>query len=325
VKRKLDLRTGQTVWSAYRVPRVAAKRLTQNVKTDVLVIGMGISGAMIAEALTADGHSVVAIDRRGPLLGSTQATTALVQFEIDQPLSILAGKIGREKAERGWRRSRLAIDGLRARIDHLGINCDAVDRKSLYLAGNVLGPSGLREEVDARRAAGLSAIYLTPSELSDRFGIDRKGALLSHGNLSLDPRKLTAGLLNTAAARGAALYAPVEATGFSESASGVKVTTRDGPTILAKHVILAIGYELTDPVPPGGHRIVSTYAIATRPQKGNVPRDMPLIWESSDPYLYLRSTEEHPLATSPITDDERKTYTRLVTNHLLPALQKKGQ
>jgi hypothetical protein len=39
--------------------------------------------------------------------------------------------------------------------------------------------------------------------------------------------------------------------------------------------------------------------------------------------LYLRSSEEHPLATTPITDEARKTYQRLVADHVLPALQKK--
>ncbi|TIT44082.1 MAG: FAD-binding oxidoreductase, partial [Mesorhizobium sp.] len=56
--RKLDLRTGRPVWSAYRAPAVPTDSLTRDVKTDVLIIGMGISGAMMAEALTADGHSV---------------------------------------------------------------------------------------------------------------------------------------------------------------------------------------------------------------------------------------------------------------------------
>ncbi len=39
--------------------------------------------------------------------------------------------------------------------------------------------------------------------------------------------------------------------------------------------------------------------------------------------LYLRATEDRPLATSPITDDVRKAYERLVTEQVLPALQKK--
>ena len=53
--RKLDLRTGRTVWQAYRAPKVAATSLTRDIKTEVLIVGMGISGAMIAETLTADG------------------------------------------------------------------------------------------------------------------------------------------------------------------------------------------------------------------------------------------------------------------------------
>ena len=77
MNRKLDLRTGKPVWMAYRAPRVETKRLVRDIKTDVLVVGMGISGAMIAEALTADGLDVVVIDRRGAIVGSTPATTAL--------------------------------------------------------------------------------------------------------------------------------------------------------------------------------------------------------------------------------------------------------
>jgi choline dehydrogenase-like flavoprotein len=102
--RKLDLRTGRPVWFAYRAPAVPTDSLTQDVKTDALIVGMGISGAMMAEALTADGHQVICIDRRGPLKGSTSATTALVEFEIDQPLSTLSKMIGRTSAEQAWRR-----------------------------------------------------------------------------------------------------------------------------------------------------------------------------------------------------------------------------
>lgn len=39
--------------------------------------------------------------------------------------------------------------------------------------------------------------------------------------------------------------------------------------------------------------------------------------------LYLRSSEDHPLATTPVTDDARKAYQHLITDELLPALQKK--
>ena len=173
--RKLDLRTGRPVWSAYRAPAVPASALTRDVKADVLIIGMGISGAMMAEALTADGHQVICIDRRGPLKGSTAATPALVQFEIDQPLSTLSKMIGKAKAQQAWRRSRLAVSNLAGRIEDLAIDCRLRRTQSLYLAGTLLGPSELREEAEARRQAGIAATYLTPQPLTETFGINRGG------------------------------------------------------------------------------------------------------------------------------------------------------
>jgi glycine/D-amino acid oxidase-like deaminating enzyme len=290
--RKLDLRSGRPVWSAYRAPVVPTGALTRDVKTDVLIVGMGISGAMMAETLTGDGHAVVCIDRRGPLKGSTSATTALVQFEIDQPLTMLAGMIGRASAEQAWRRSRLAVLNLRGRIAELGIACGATGIQSLYLAGNVLGPSDLRSEAEARRRAGIGARYLTPEPLAEEFGIHRDGAILSHDNLALDPRKLTAGLLLKALERKARFYAPVEATAIEDGSNDVTVQTSDGPTITAKHLVLATGYELMDIVPRAAHRIISTWAMASRPQPRKLWPQAAFIWEASDPYLYMRATAD---------------------------------
>ena len=172
--RKLDLRGGTPVWSAYRSPAVPVDALKRDTKADVLIVGMGISGAMMAEALTRDGHSVICIDRRGPLKGSTAATTALVQFEIDQPLTSLSKIIGADAARQAWRRSRLALSNLQARIRQLQIRCRSVATPSLYLAGNRLGASDLRREAAARRQAGIGASFLTRKELQDEFGIDAK-------------------------------------------------------------------------------------------------------------------------------------------------------
>ncbi len=292
MRRKLDLRTGRPVWFQYRAPAVSAQKLTRDVKADVAVIGMGISGAMMAEALTAQGMDVVCIDRRGPLKGSTAATTALVQFEIDQPLTKLSPMIGRVQAERAWRRSRLAIESLFARISELGIPCNLDRRASLYLAGNVLGAGDLAEEAAMRRQAGIASFHLTPKPLADRFGIQRDGAILSHGNLTLDPRMLTAGLLLKAVARGARIYAPVEAVKIASRRDGVTIATKDGPTIDVAHAVLATGYELLDPVPAAKHRIISTWAIATRPQPKAIWPEEAFIWEASDPYLYMRVTRD---------------------------------
>lgn len=291
--RKLDLRTGRTVWSSYRSQRISEEPLTRDFRTDVLVIGMGISGAMTADLLTEAGHGVIMIDRRGRSLGSTRATTALVQFEIDVPLAKLRRIIGTDRATRAWQRARLAVANLRGRIEELQIPCRMKDRPTLYLAGNVLSGSSLRQEAEIRAAAGLSARYLTASELKAGFDLQREGAILSDGNLALDPVKLTSGLLSHARARGAQLFAPEEAVEIRYRRESVEVMTRSGHRIEARYVVLATGYELLDVARNDRHEIISTWAIATRRHlKSKLWPGEGLIWEASDPYLYLRTTHD---------------------------------
>jgi len=292
LNRKLDLRSGRPVWLSYRAPSVTTKPLSRDIRTDVLIVGLGISGAMIAEALAAEGRQVIGIDRRGPIEGSTTATTALVQFEIDQPLRHLSRQIGREQAIRAWQRSRLALTNLRDRLVELDIRCDWADRPSLYLAGNVLSAGDLDAERRLRNAAGLRTGYLTHSKLKDKFGIARDGALLTHGNLELDPRKLTAGLLRCAQMSGAKFHRDVEICVINSSRDEVTVSTSSGATLTCRYLILATGYEKLNIVPQEKHKIVSTWAIATKPQPRSIWRQAALVWEASNPYLYARATKD---------------------------------
>jgi len=152
---KRDLRTGRSIWFDRRLPSIQSSPLSAPVSCDILVVGAGISGSIIAEALSDAGLQVAIVDRRGPIQGSTAASTALLQYEIDTPLSVLSTQIGRERAERIWRRSRLAVDALRERTRSLGINAQQATRDSLYLSGNVLDAGGLEIETEARRRAGV--------------------------------------------------------------------------------------------------------------------------------------------------------------------------
>ncbi|MBN8841109.1 MAG: FAD-binding oxidoreductase, partial [Sphingomonadales bacterium] len=54
---------------------------------DVAIVGAGIMGTMLAERLASSGRRVVLLDRRPPAQGSTAASTALVMWSADVPLS----------------------------------------------------------------------------------------------------------------------------------------------------------------------------------------------------------------------------------------------
>lgn len=291
VTKSKNLRTGRSIWEAFPAPRVPHRPLEKNVDTDVLIVGAGITGAMLADALVAAGFDITLVDKRGPAKGSTAASTALVLHEIDTPLIKLSKKIGRRNAVRAWQRSRLAVDAIAARLGELGVR--SIERRgSLYLAGDLLGRDGLAREDAARRSAGLVSRYLNRDALGDRFGISRAAALLSYDDITINPREATLMLLNAACARTAKIFSPCEIVAIDAGKRSVTATAGNGLQIRSRHLVFATGYELPEQVPRRGHRIISTWAIATVPQKHTPWPEQSMIWEASETYLYLRTTPD---------------------------------
>ncbi|KQW86482.1 NAD(P)/FAD-dependent oxidoreductase [Brevundimonas sp. Root1279] len=285
---KRQLRTGRSVWADSPGLGVPVRPLKQAVSVDVAVVGAGISGAFMAHELSRD-HSVAVLDRRPPLTGSTIASTALLQWEIDLPLTVLGERIGPAKAKRAYLRSRAAVDALKRIVEAERIVCGLKDKGSLYLAGDEYGHRALEVEAEARAAIGLESEYLGPAALRERFGIDRTGAIVSQGSASGDPARLAAGLLRRAQAAGARVYSRVEVLEAASDPDGVTLLTDAGHAVRARTVVFCCGYEFPKGVPTPGAKVISTWAMASKPRQ-RCPawlRDT-LVWEASDPYLYFR-------------------------------------
>jgi glycine/D-amino acid oxidase-like deaminating enzyme len=284
-----DLRTGRTYWQSRRMPRVATMRLSPATWKPTSVIGAGISGALMAEALSAT-HRIAVVDRRGQSWLDA-ASTALV--EQDRHAAHGARRQDRPGAgRRAWRRSALAVQALAARTGDLGIAADLRRTDNLYLAGDVARCRRAPERSERAAMPASRRSILDRRTLKHRFGIARAAALLAHDDFALDPRKLTAGYLNVAIGRGARVFTPAEVVEVVTSKSGVMAVTRDGPTIRAAKLVFATGYEMPKWVPQGRHQVISTYVIATRPQPRKLWPEDCMIWEASDPYLYMRSTPD---------------------------------
>ena len=148
---KRDLRTGRSLWADSPGLGVPIQPLTEAISVDVAVVGAGISGAFMAHGLAHD-HSVAVLDRRPPLMGSTIASTALLQWEIDLPLTELAGRVGTAKARRAWLRSYDAVQTLERIVTDGGVRCGLARKRSLYLAGDAYGRRALEAEAEARAA-----------------------------------------------------------------------------------------------------------------------------------------------------------------------------
>ncbi|MGV1828768.1 NAD(P)/FAD-dependent oxidoreductase [Agrobacterium vitis] len=293
VGKSRDLHDGKSFWAA--TPNIVVESRDTPARTDydVIIIGAGISGALMAQALAADGRHILVVDRREPVRGSTLASTAMIQHEIDIPLSQLSKAIGAKKAMRAWRRSAASVDSLGARVGKLGISCQFQPRSSLFLAGDEMGHRALAAEAQLRREAQLDAEYLSGAQVKERFGIERTGAILSPCSASANPAQMTAGLLKTAQQGGVEVVSPLAITAIRETRDGVMVATADGTLLCAADLIACTGYEYLKMMESPLHQVISTWAIASEP---NAQRpdwlDDHLVWEASEPYLYFRSTPD---------------------------------
>lgn len=290
ISQKRDLRTGLPLWLSKGIPSLKTARTLAGVQADVIVVGTGISGALVADALMQAGYSVLALDRREPMSGSTPASTALLQFELDTPLTELARKIGKSDAARAWWRSAEAVGALRERIETLQIRCDLAERSTIYLPGNTLGINQLKREAAKRQKLALRSEFIGRQYLHALTGMDKPGAILSHGNGEANPVRLVAGLWRHFLARGGRMVANVEVAEVEQTRSRVRLKTKDGRSITAKYAVFCTGYELMKFARPKGYKIISTWAMATSPQPDRIWPSKSLIWEAADPYLYMRTT-----------------------------------
>ncbi|MGE0462043.1 MAG: NAD(P)/FAD-dependent oxidoreductase [Vicinamibacterales bacterium] len=202
----MDLRTGAAFWPLKNGFLNSYPALAGDERADVLVIGAGITGALMAERLSAAGADVVVVDRRDVGFGSTAATTGLLQYETDTSLMEIAGKRGLD-AVRTYRLGLRAIDDIEQLTEEVGNPCGFSRRRSVYLA-STLGDAGtLEAECALRRAHGFDVEWLGPDALRARYGLAvPAGAIASVGNAQIDAYRFTHALFAAASRRGARVY-----------------------------------------------------------------------------------------------------------------------
>lgn len=297
-----QLRGGSPPWMAGYV-RPRRKMLDLSMSCDILVVGAGITGSLMAEHLTSLGHKVCIIDRERPGFGSTAASTAMLQWEIDCPLSELTGFYGFERAANIYRRSLQAVTGLKSLVGSLGLGCAFRHRSSLYMAGEGTGARELLAEHALRQRAGLPGAYLDHLTLMREFGFAREAAILSPGSADADPLLLSHALIASAVANGAAIF-DADAVSYDSTGKSVVVGLDNGCEIEASRVVLATGYVMPDFVRTEMHKTASSWAIATPPQNPDALwRDGVLIWEASEDYLYARTTSDNRIIIGGEDDD----------------------
>jgi glycine/D-amino acid oxidase-like deaminating enzyme len=267
-------------------------RLREDVRCDVLIVGAGITGALIGDHVARAGMSVCVIERREAGWGSTSASTALLQYEIDTELQDLAKRYGEDDAVLAYRSCEKAIGSLRKLAKTLR-GVDFQPMKSLYVASRWYHKSRLENEGSLRQAHGFKLEILDRTALHDRFGIDAPVGLLTAVAAETDPYQFAHRLLARVERLGGRVHARTALDSFKSVRGGVRVETEDGAIIRCKHLVFAAGYESQAWINQRVASNRSSYAFVSEPMPGELGalKDT-LFWESSRPYLYVRRTAD---------------------------------
>ncbi|MEY2496630.1 MAG: hypothetical protein QOD12_186 [Verrucomicrobiota bacterium] len=287
----MDLTSAHPFWPSQDKKPAAYPALEENLDCDVLVLGGGITGAFVGHHLVKEGLNVVLLDKRDIGRGSTAASTALLEYELDTPLADLTEMVGKKDAEEAYRICRDSIGKIETVVRELSGSCGFRRRKSVYLASRQRDAKLLLEECAARQAAGIAVDYLSERELSAMFSFQRPAALLSQDAAEVDPYRLTHELLAQAAARGLRIYERTEAVKHQSDGNGTTSETARGWTVTARYIVFATGYEAMEFLPRQVAKLTSTFAFASRPLASFEGWwEQCLIWETARPYLYFRTT-----------------------------------
>lgn len=269
--------------------------LSQDIKTDILIIGGGITGSLMAHKCIEEGYKTTLIDRREISTGSTSATTSMLQYEIDIPLFKLSDMIGLEAAEANYLACSDSIDELGNIVKQIKSDCGFKKKESLYFAAFKKDVSDLKKEFEARKSCGLRVKWLTEKEIEKKFKLHTShGGILSEQGASIDAFKFTHDLLEYNHKKGLQIFDKTDIKSTEYKRDNVHLITEYGNTIVARKVIYCNGYESTEMIKDNFVKLLSTYAIVgERKDDDQSHLNDTLFWNTADPYIYMRTTDDN--------------------------------
>ncbi len=296
----MDLRSGHPFWLVKQGILAVYPPLESDLTCEVAVIGGGITGALITYALVKAGVDVVVLDKRDIAWGSTSASTAMLQYEIDTELHELTKLVGASQALRSYRLGVEALDALEQIVREVGATCDFQRAESLYVARYKRHLRRLQTEFAARQAGGFAVRYLERDALQAEYGVQAEAAIVAADGATTDAYTLAHALFARSQALGARIYdrtAMAKLTHLQDSgAARVAIQTERGSTIQATKVVFATGYETKNYLKQNVGDLNSTFAFVSEPTPLAQPiYERYLLWETARPYFYLRGTADNRL------------------------------
>jgi glycine/D-amino acid oxidase-like deaminating enzyme/nitrite reductase/ring-hydroxylating ferredoxin subunit len=263
-------------------------RLGEDLGTDVVVVGAGVTGLTAAYLLAKAGKEVVVLERDRCALTDTGHTSAHLTMVTDARLTELVKRFGRDHGQAVWDAGLAAV----STIDEV-IRTQKIDATFDWVDGYLHAPltddstdemERLEDDATLARELGFDAEYIEAVPVVNRPGI--RFANQAH----VHPRSYLAGVAKALIALGVRIYEHSSADEFCDDPRAVKAADH---TVRCDDIVIATHNPLVGLASVAGATLFQTklalytsYVIAGRVPKGVVPDA--LWWDTADPYHYLR-------------------------------------
>jgi len=291
----MDLHSGLPYWILKNSLYDFFNPLEKDYKTEVAIIGSGITGSLVAHELCEAGIACAVFDKRTIGTGSSAASTAQLQYEIDTPLHKLIKLVGEEHAVKAFKDCLQSISDIEAVFKKKGIDADFKRVPTVYYTTNKKGVAFLKKEYEVRKKFGLPVEYLDKDAVKKYQGIEALAALKNNTSAQMDAYKGAVQLLSHHYDKKQLdLFTHTRIEKAQRQNDGYILHTENGHKVRCKYVIVAAGFESGQFLPKEVMNLLSTYAIISQPvHAGGVWPHRSLIWNTDDPYLYMRTTKDN--------------------------------
>lgn len=291
----MDLHSGLPYWIVKNELYNYFNPLKKNYKTDVVIIGSGITGSLVAHELCKAGIKCAVFDKRTISTGSTAASTAQLQYEIDIPLSEMVKMMPEKNAVKAYQASLQSINDIEKALKETKVDSDFKNIPSIWLASYKKDLKLLDNEFKIRTQYDLPVEYLDEGQLLKKHRISGHGALKNNESAQMDCYAAATGLLKYHINKsGLDLFSHTEIIKWKEVQNGYELQTNEGKIIKCKYVVIAAGFEAGQFLPKKVMSLLSTYALVSHPvEEKQLWPERCLIWETKSPYFYMRTTSDN--------------------------------
>jgi len=216
--------------------------LTENIETEIVIIGGGITGAIVSYYLTKENIPCVVIEQSRAGLGSTCASTALLQYELDSLARDLEDYLPMEDILEAYHMGQEALQDIKEIIQTHGNDCGYEEKDTLIYTAKKTQIGCLEEEYHIRKEAGFEVDFIT--EENNPFSFELAAGVYAHkGGAQIDPYRFTHQLLEIGMKKGLRVYENTAVNKVIYSEDQVVLEVSYGYTVKAKKIILATGYD----------------------------------------------------------------------------------